>query len=323
MAALFALGGGLTISAQPYSFSTVDVPAANVTYVDSINNFGQLAGYFVDAKGPHGFVATRQHFKTIDPPYGPLDNTYAGIAMNDFGVSVGKALVTDSSGQIIGGTGFLEANGKFMNINAPNAAVTQPLGINNFGQIIGFFIDSAGTHGFLETNGIYRTIQNPSATGASIPFSINNLGQIVGWFDEGSATHGFLYQNGVFTSIEDPIAPDATFATGINDWGQIVGFYIDAAGFHGFVETNGAFTTVDEPNANGGGTFPAAINDVREVAGEFGNHGFVAAPEDGVSIDISGLTGIAVNSGNLASTAAFSNFPSGMGNLLRLLKSGR
>ena len=52
MAALFAFGGGLMVSAQPYSFTTVDVPAANVTYVDSINNFGQRAGYFIDANGP-------------------------------------------------------------------------------------------------------------------------------------------------------------------------------------------------------------------------------------------------------------------------------
>lgn len=232
MAALFAFGGGLMVSAQPYSFTTVDFPAANVTYVDSINNFGQRAGYFIDANGPHGFVATRQHFKTIDPPYGPLDNPYAGIAINDFGVAVGKASVTAPNSLIIGGHWIPGGVWEFHEDQCSQRRRHTAFGDQQLRTDHRLFTDRAGTHGFLETNGVYRTIQNPSATGASIPFSINNAGQIVGWFDQGSATHGFLYQNGVFTSIEDPLGPYASrpaLMIGVRSLDSI----IDAAGFHG------------------------------------------------------------------------------------------
>ena len=310
--------GGQPAWADSYSFTTIDVPGATETYADGINNKHQIVGFFSDARGPHGFVDTGGVFTTIDPPYGPLVDSYFGIGINDRGQIVGTSNVLDANSRIVGSTGFLDRGGVFTKINAPGADFTQLLGINNSGQIIGFFSDANGTHGFVDTGGVFTIIQDPNASGASIPFGINNGGQIVGWFDEGATTHGYLYNNGIFTTIDDPAAPNATFSTGINDKGQIVGFYIDATGFHGFEDTNGTFTTINDPNAAGfGGSFAYAINDSVQVVGQFGNHSFVAkpvlelgtvatpVPEPGtVMLLVIGLTGIAFISRRRVMTSA-------------------
>ena len=45
--------------AQPsYSFTTLDVPDSTATYATGINASGQIVGYYYDAGGTHGFLAT-------------------------------------------------------------------------------------------------------------------------------------------------------------------------------------------------------------------------------------------------------------------------
>jgi len=268
--------------ADGFSFTTVNVPGATTTYADGINNQGQIVGVSQDASGaPHGFVDTSGAFTTIDPPYGPLDNSYYGIGINDRGQIVGATNIIDPTGHYVGSTGFVESGGVFTTISGPNGVAVQPLGINDRGQIIGFYSGGSGTNGFVDTGGVFTTIQDPSATGgASIPFGINNKGQIVGWFDEGATTHGYLYCNGVFLTIKDPLAPDATFDYGINDNGQIVGSFADATGWHGFVDTGGVFTTINAPGgtAVGVGTFVYGINDSGDIVGTVGSNSFLATP---------------------------------------------
>jgi probable HAF family extracellular repeat protein len=86
---------------------------------------------------------------------------------------------------------------------------TAATGINNAGDIVGYFVDGQGNiHGFLYVNGTYTTIDDPNAIG--IPF-----------------------------------APAVTQVYGINDSGDLVGNYVDVSGvFRGFVAT----LTVPEPS---------------------------------------------------------------------------
>ncbi len=44
-----------TRAADTFSFTTIDVPGATDTYALSINNAGQIAGYYVAGKA-HGFL---------------------------------------------------------------------------------------------------------------------------------------------------------------------------------------------------------------------------------------------------------------------------
>ena len=66
----------------------------------------------------------------------------------------------------------------------PGLSTTYAYGINDSGQIVGYFVDASGSHGFVDTGGTFTTLPG-IATG------INNSGQIVGTF--GLDTGGTLY----------------------------------------------------------------------------------------------------------------------------------
>ena len=60
-------------------------------------------------------------------------------------------------------------------------------GLNNFGQIVGSYGVSASggyKHGFLDTNGVITTIDDPNAgsAGHTLAYGINDWGQIVGTY---------------------------------------------------------------------------------------------------------------------------------------------
>src|SRR5262249_6205574 len=51
---------------------------------------------------------------------------------------------------------------------------------------------NGGVHGFIDTGGIFTTVDEPSATGFTRILGINDLGQIVGTYVDASGTHGFV-----------------------------------------------------------------------------------------------------------------------------------
>src|SRR5262249_6007641 len=105
---------------------------------------------------------------------------------------------------------------------------TVAYGINDFGQIVGYYGGAAGFHGFLYSGGTYVTLDDPVGT-ATTAYDINNLGQIVGSYFNNTGIHGFLYSGGTYITLDDPLAiGGGTTATGINDSGQIVGYYVEA-----------------------------------------------------------------------------------------------
>jgi uncharacterized membrane protein len=62
----------------------------------------------------------------------------------------------NEQGQIVGyydsGTGFLLSGGTFTTIDAPNSVNTEIYGINDRGQIVGIYVDtSGGVHAFVAT----------------------------------------------------------------------------------------------------------------------------------------------------------------------------
>ena len=133
----------------------------------------------------------------------------------------------------------------FTTIDVPGASETFAEGINNSGQIVGSFnvFSTLMTHGFLDINGSFITIDFPGVTGATNAYGINNTGQIVGAFSgTGGLAQGFLDTGGSFSNIDVPGAT-ATIPRGINDSGQIVGWYGIAGSLvtHGFLEMGGSF----------------------------------------------------------------------------------
>src|SRR2546427_799361 len=92
-----------------------------------------------------------------------------------------------------------DASYTFTTIDVPfsDALATIARGINNQGQIVGYYIDSPASraHGFRY---------------ATEPFGINNRGQIVGLYIDPGGTnpgqHGFRYAAGVFTPLDVPFS---------------------------------------------------------------------------------------------------------------------
>jgi probable HAF family extracellular repeat protein len=166
--------------------------------------------------------------------------------------------------------------------------LTQVEGINSLGQFVGAYADSNTVgHGFLYSNGIWTTLDDPSAGTSSgqgtLANGINASDQIAGTYIDSSGNyHGFLYSKGTWTTLDDPSAVGNTSATGINATGQIVGSYNDSSGIaHTFLYTNGDWTTLNDPSAGGGqGTLATGINDSGQIVGYYADstgfiHGFL------------------------------------------------
>ena len=77
-------------------------------------------------------------------------------------------------------------NGVYTTIDVTGGTNTDPVGINNLGQIVGSYQDATGTHGFLFSNGIYTTIDGPLGNYTEL-HGINDYGQIVGFYNFSSS----------------------------------------------------------------------------------------------------------------------------------------
>jgi probable HAF family extracellular repeat protein len=159
---------------------------------------------------------------------------------------------------------------------------TRPSGINNSGQIVGVYSDTApitatsttnGQHGFLYSSGTFTTLNDPLGIYGTQAHGINNLGQIVGSYSTGSCGGcggAFLYSNGVYMTLVG-----MAYALGINDLGQIVGLGLSG---QAVLYSNGIYTTLNDP-PGGFGTEPIDINNLGQISGSYtyGNasHGFL------------------------------------------------
>jgi probable HAF family extracellular repeat protein len=72
----------------------------------------------------------------------------------------------------------------------PSAIDTYAYGINDDGQIVGYYSTSSGQqHGFVYSHGHYTTLNDPSATYGTEAYGINDHGQIVGEYADSSGAH--------------------------------------------------------------------------------------------------------------------------------------
>jgi probable HAF family extracellular repeat protein len=170
---------------------------------------------------------------------GTAENLANGI--NNHGLVVGDSF-TDSS--FTGGTGWTWDGSKYSQFNAPGSVAatggTGASGVNDAGQVVGFYTDSSGTyHGYVKTGSSFTALDYPGASqyGGTVAYGINNAGVVTGfYFDDGSGDEaGFIWNNGMFATLNVPGALD-TIITSINDRGELAGDYVAANGtVDGFV----------------------------------------------------------------------------------------
>jgi PEP-CTERM motif-containing protein len=217
---------GFTLT-LPGAFTTENYPAAMQTMVTGINSAGSTVGIYVDAGGTtHGFTDIGGTFKTVDQG-GTVFNQ--GLGINASNTTVGYSSAIDPAG-MIGQTAYSQSGGVFTNINAllPSNQNSQAVGINNAGDVVGFYMPTSTTSlGFEDIGGSIKTI-DPFGSSFTQALGINNEGEIVGFYtDAGGVQHGYTDVNGLFESF-DPTGSTSTTINGLNDIGQIVGFYTDA-----------------------------------------------------------------------------------------------
>jgi uncharacterized membrane protein len=139
----FLLSGGV--------YSIITMPGAQYTWAGGINDAGVIVGWYQLDGGYQGFVDDAGSFTTINYP-GYVGNTYLN-GINDSGLILGGygTPVTINSVYYEWPQGFLYSAGTFSTIDAPfgDVEVTNPMAINNKGEIVGGYVDGEGmTYGF-------------------------------------------------------------------------------------------------------------------------------------------------------------------------------
>ena len=285
-----------------YSFIDIDIPTPEgelgFTSFGDINDGGDITGGFTSSiLGPRGFLLSNE-FKLTDiqcPGTINVEPNAEPKSINKHGEITGFCFTGRVSGF------FRNKKGKLTVLDFPRANLTEAVGINDDGQVVGDYRDSGGRfHGFVWDDGRFLTFDVPFLDAVeTAPAGINNVGQIVGFYFDNNVTesfpnghaHGFLYDNGIFTSFDFPDAT-ATLPADINDRGQIVGIYADTNMVaHSFLLDDGKFTTFDVSFSNVVATHVSGINNRGQIVGRylesnpsdpvnpFPSHGFIATPE--------------------------------------------
>lgn len=194
----------------------------------------------------------------------------SGLGINDLGEAVGYRYVG-------GATPFVYSSGTLTGIGLPFAGTdSQACGINNSGQVVGYFnksYDVYNYHSFVYSNSTVTDIGNLGG-GYCKAYGINNSGLVVGFSYTTANTisgpvHAFVYSTttGAMTDI-GTLGGQNSQAKGINNAGQITGQAVTASGVaHAFVYSTDNGTMTDLGTLGGNGSFGNSINNSGEVVG--------------------------------------------------------
>ena len=304
--ALLVLGSATAWAAEPYQFTTFDVPfqappaaKAGGTSDYAINNHGVIVGsygvsnrfradgktYIVD-----GFIFEHGAFSDV---------AIAGavqidlMSVNDRGTIVGdyKDATGHSYNFVLSRHGTLTV---LPPVTAGALIAARAIGINNQETIVGAYsLDPTfplpSFRGFILRGGHYETFDYPGGHGTVLQ-QINDRGTILGrTFDTAQNSHGFLlHRHGALTDVEVPGSLN-TMPLGINNRDEVVGiFHSPDQAHHSFVLSGGVYTTLDLPGADVD-TSAYGINDRGEIVGFYNTgkatDGFIATPIRGSQPD--------------------------------------
>jgi len=224
---------------RPYAqrnFVNENVPGSTQTQVVGIDDRGTTVGFYVDAAGANvGFVRRDGRFTSISNPatahQTPFDQL---LGINNGGIAVG--FYNDANGASHGYTYNVRTRA-FSPVTLPVAADSVvAAGINDHGDVSGFYTVGKVTRGFLIVGGHFITLQFGGKTNTQA-FGVDNSDQVVGSFlDKAGAMHGFLLTRGRLSQVDDPNGAAGSVVNGLNNRGRLVGFYVDRAGLtHGFL----------------------------------------------------------------------------------------
>lgn len=286
----------LTLSSTSFaqfSYAPVNVPGAVETDARGINNNGEIVGFYKTA------------------------------SCTDADFTVPNCTVK----------GFKFVNGTFVKLMVPNSVSTAILGVNDLGDLVGFYKKSDGSHhGFIwfHTN-VVKTIDYPHPPSATntIPFGINKAGTVVGglWSIQSSNTGtfpagGWVWVNGTFSNM-NPTQPNAAgpccwSVNGIANSGVIAGQVFQADNFQAWFKQG---TDEDFFLDQGGDTFGYGVNSNADIVGFAPQHGGFFAPHIEANEGTSDSTETAPTFKTVAFPNAKSTRPFGVNNLKAVVGS--
>jgi len=171
------------------NLSSLDPPGSIFTLAFQINNRGQIVGEYDPGTGPiHGFVFENGTFTDIDQ----------GVVANGFTFT--EAVGINNRGEITGDffdpnmfRSFVDRSDVFQQFEVPSQGDTFMGGLNDSGDIVGFFVDTNFSfHGFLKTQSNFQSVDFPGAA-LTAALGINASGKIVGQYnDSDGVRHAFL-----------------------------------------------------------------------------------------------------------------------------------
>lgn len=214
-------------------------------------------------------VAQSDRFESVDIQNSKFTCT---VGINNSGTTVGTYVDANDVNH-----GFVRhQNGKFQ-ILEPFGYSGDPAGINDRGVIVGNYFDGTVSHGFVYSDGVFKSYDAPAESSSFRLSGINNLGHIIGvaeFYDVDVSRKSFLLTPLGMTWIDSGFP--ATDATGINDVDVIVGNYGDFLGLNGFVRfPNGTYIDIYYPDS--WRTWVYGINNRGQIAGvayfDFGSVG--------------------------------------------------
>ncbi len=156
----------------------------------AVNNSTTAVGFYTDSYGiNHPFELAVPKFHNFKPP-GFVSSEATGINL--------RGDVTGTGSTASGNEGWLLRNGTYYDIAYPGATATSVLSLSWQDQVVGSYVDSKGTHGFVLSsswsygNRYWQSIDEPKAAGTTVVTGINNHHEIVGWYiDADGHTNGF------------------------------------------------------------------------------------------------------------------------------------
>ena len=283
--AVLALAAGLpAAAAAPAAAASTTYTVTNMgslgdggTQPEAINASGQVTGFSFTSTVVTTTCAKHKAC-SFHPEHAFL---WSNGTMTDLGSLVGadgesEGLGINSSGEVAGLSGtatsgvsnaVLWTGTTMVDLGAlaplSSGLQSQAGGINDSGQVTGFWVDSTGAdHPFLYSNGTMTSLPEPSyatAQGARgcLAGDINNSGLILGQCIDASDTdHSVLWQNGTVTTLSSTLGSlQDVFYFEMNNNGQFVGQATTTTGATvGFLDSNGTVTNL-------GSFIPFFLND--------------------------------------------------------------
>jgi hypothetical protein len=223
------------------SYTNENFPGGIQTQVIGINDTGVSVGFWStqntksQTNNNFGFYDWHGQFHSVNFPTRnkakPPVNQLLGV--NDSNIAVG--FYTGAKGNSHS-YAYSIPSGWFHRIRIPGAVSTTASGINNRGDVAGFYVGRGGvTRGFmLGAHGHLTRLTVPGSS-STMAFGINDERQVVGTYMAGSGNNaksfGFVWSRRTgFRTVNDPHGSGATTLNGINDEGDLVGFFTDRKG---------------------------------------------------------------------------------------------